>query len=216
MIFVHVVGLLLITVVATTGYFLIRYPARGLPNIVTVKSLGDIEGNLKQLKRVIVVADHVEAPDDALRHAVEKNFARGVQYYFLVSKSKANAELGGYYKIFEALAVIVSNRSAQKIKAEDLVKIQRLSYDWEDVPHILYETADIREAKYFLARGNQSREGIADFYSFERSDQTRIFARAILSDAPSGIALENVRFEDGSGGKIFQFVRPGPTPAVQG
>lgn len=193
----HIFGLLLVATVGIASYFLLRYPERGLKDVLSVKDLGILEGSLKDLSQVVVVADHVEAPSDALRQAVEKNLARGVQYRFLISQSKAADELDGYYQLFEALAKIARKRSGTDVR--ELVNIQQLPYDWVETPYIFYrlpaqESPD--SFRYVAVRGNQRYEGIADFYSYLEPEYAHMIGRAILADAPSPIIVSSEQFKD--------------------
>jgi hypothetical protein len=163
-----------------------------------VKALGLVEGNLDSLSQVIVVADHVEAPSDELQRAVEKNFSRGVQYQFLVSQSKAEEALVGYYRIFETLATIVSERSGKIVNARNLVTIQQLPYDWVEIPYVFYRISPsdrLDDVRYVAVRGNQRREGIAEFYTYLDPEYAHMIARAILSDAPSPIIVKREEFK---------------------
>ena len=192
----HFLGLVLVAIVAVVSYILIRYPHLALRNVLNVNALGQLEGSLTDLQQVLVVADHVEDPRDELRRAVERNLKRGVKYQFLVSQSKAQQELKGYYRIFEVLAQIVSSRSVQ---AGDLVTIQQLPYDWVEVPYVFYQVQDRSlpsGIRYIAIRGNQRREGIADFYTFVESDYAHMVARGILSDGPSPINVQKEQFRD--------------------
>lgn len=205
MILVHIAGSLLLIAVVMTSYFLVWYPERGLKNVLSVKRLGILEGTFDKLSQVIVIADHVNAPSDELQRAVEQNLSRGVKYLFLVSHSKAEEELAGYYKIFDALSVIVNQRSGNSTNAHDLVTIQKLPYDWVEVPHIFYQllaTDRCDGVRYVAVRGNQLHEGIADFYTYIEPAYAHMIARAILSDAPSPIT---VRREEFVGSNVVDF-----------
>lgn len=189
---IHLLGLSLLACVGTAAYFLLRYPHRGLPSVIDVNELGRIEGGLDGLREVIVLADHIEPPTDDLRKAVERNFERGVKYSFVVSQSRAEQEVDSYYRIFEALAEIVSRRSGAKVGARDLVSIQQLPYDWIDEPHVFYKIPDRRrpgEMRYIAVQGNQRSEGIADYYRVVEPARAHMIARGIMSDAPGSITV---------------------------
>jgi hypothetical protein len=185
---------------AIVGYHLIRFPHEGLKNIISYHALGEIEGSLPDLERVIVVADRIEDPEHELRDAVRANFAKGVRYLFLVSKSTAQAELQGYYKIFRALAEIVT-----KNPVTNLVDIQELPYDWPNFPYVFYETKSkgASQPNFVAFRGSQRREGIADFYSPVESGAAYILARAVLSDSPHPITVTSDQFEEA--GNVLSF-----------
>jgi hypothetical protein len=176
------------------GYRLLKFPHEGLPNLFSYHKLGSIEGNLPDLQRVIVVAHSIEDPQNELREAVKKNFSKGIRYLFLVSKSTAQDELQGYYKIFRTLAEIVTK------SGPNLVDIQELPYDWPSFPYVLYETrpADSSEPNFLVFRGSQKKEGIADYYSPVDSGPAYIIARAVLSDSPHPITVRSDQFEQAS------------------
>jgi hypothetical protein len=146
-------------------YYLLRFPERVLPGRLSVHDLGRIESTIANLSRVIVIADRVEPPVDELRRAVEKNLANGVDYLFLISKSRGQKELDGYYGIFKTLCSVVTSR-CQKVDNVGTVDIQELPYDWQDYPYVFYESKDpAGSISYVAVRGNQAKEGIAEFYA---------------------------------------------------
>lgn len=183
--------------ISVAGYYLLRFPERGLPGRLNVRDLGRIEGALPALQRVIVIADQVEDPADELRKAVKKNLANGVHYLFLISKSRGQMELDGYYRIFETLASIVKRH--QQADGAGTVDIQELPYDWPDYPYVFYETKDQAGSLSFVAfRGNERKEGIAEFYSPVDARYAYTIARAVLSEAPQQIQVTADQFPDGS------------------
>lgn len=180
------------------GYYLLYFPERGLPGRLSVHDLGRIESTVPNLSRVIVIADHVEDPVDELRRAVEKNLANGVDYLFLISKSKGQKELDGYYRIFATLPSIVTTR-CQKADEVGKVDIQELPYDWQDYPYVFYESKDSAGSTSFGAvRGNEPREGIAEFYSVVDARYAYTIGRAVLSEAPRAIQVTADQFPDSS------------------
>lgn len=194
---VHFIGIMLLLGIGITSYFLLRYPHRGLKNILDVHEFGKLEGGLEGLIEVIVVADHIEDPVDELRKAVKLNFERGVVYHFLISKDRAQDELDGYYRIFEALALIISKKLKHSV--EDLVKIEQLSFDWNEVPYVFYKIINPQQTpniRYISLRGNQKREGIADYYSYVAPREADLFARSILAEAPSRIVVTTEQIAD--------------------
>jgi hypothetical protein len=191
---VHLIGLSLITAAMIAGYFLVRYPHRGLRSILTVDDFGRLEAGIQSLEQVIVVADHVEPPQHELQRAVEQNFRRGTRYMFLVSKSNWEDEREKYYLMFESLARIAIKMSGKPLTVRDLVTIQPLPYEWPDVPHVFYKIRDEGGIRYVALRGNQAKEGIADFYSYLNPDYAHMRARSILSDVPAPIQVEEQEF----------------------
>lgn len=185
---------------AAIGYRLLRFPEEGLKTVFSYRTLGQIEGSLPDLERVIVVAHRVEEPTHELREAVKLNFRRGLKYLFLVSQSTAEEELLGYYKIFRALAEIETKKSAT-----DLVDIQELPYDWPNFPYVFYETRarGTAEPSFVAFRGNQKQEGIANFYSPVEGPNAYILARAVLSDSPHPIGVRSEQFEEAA--KVLPF-----------
>ena len=97
--------------IGVVAYSVLRLPRNGLVGPFDVRVLGRIEGSLPDLKRVIVIADQIEDPEDELRRAVKHNFQKGVHYLFLISKSRAPQELDRYVKIFMTLAEIITKKT---------------------------------------------------------------------------------------------------------
>ncbi len=173
------------------GYVIFHF--KNISRFISSKNLGIFERDLPGLKQVIVLANQVEKPSNTLAEAVEDNFKEGVKYLFLVSKSKAESELEGYYLIFEALAKIVRKKSNVKIATNELVEIKRLPYDWPDVPYIFYQFQNSEKDGniYTIAfKGNQKGEGIAAFYEKLSPSHSESLALALLAEAPSGICKD--------------------------
>ena len=142
------------------------------------------------MKRVIVVADHIEKPTDTLADAVESNFRRHVRYLFLVSHSKAESEVNGYFLSFEALARIAASQSEFDVSVRDLVEIKRLPYDWLDYPYIFYQCwahGNDEHRRTIAFRGNQKTEGVAEMYERVPSAMASAIAVAVLAGAPESI-----------------------------
>jgi hypothetical protein len=156
----------------------------------TVESLAHLEAEIQDLRRVVVICDHVEPPEHRLAGAVEANFGRGVKYLFLVSQSRAKHELNGYFKIFQALAEIHLARSSTDSKLNDLVEIQQLPYDWDDFPYVFYQTEQTSGLRTVAFRGDQLREGIAENYSRVDPRYAHTIARSVLADSPRPIRDE--------------------------
>lgn len=157
-----------------------------LSRFVTVCHLGKIEKELDRLDQVIVVASQVERPDSTLADAVIDNMRDGVSYLFLVSKSKATDELKGYYLVFEALARIAAEDVS---KVHELIKIQKLPYDWVDVPYIFYRYKNESQSGYEVLgfKGNKRECGIAPFYERIPSLHAITICAALLEAAPEDI-----------------------------
>lgn len=168
-----------------------------ITRFISVNKLGIIERDLQNLKQVVVVAHIVEKPDSALELAVERNFAKGIRYLFLVSGSNAAQELKGYYLIFKALAEIAIAKTNKNINLKALVEIKKLTFNWPDVPYIFYQCLDesTGEKKIIAYRGNQKGEGIADYYERLSDSQSMAISRALLAEAPSEIK-ENLPLTD--------------------
>lgn len=58
--------------IAVVCYQILHLPKHGLRGPFGVSVLGRIEGSLPGLRRVIVVADRIEDPQDELRKAVQR------------------------------------------------------------------------------------------------------------------------------------------------
>lgn len=178
-----------------------------LPQQFDVRQLGRIEGALPNLKRVIIVAHRVEKPTDELSVAVEKNFREHVTYLFLISKSRAGAELYGYYNLFEALARIALGPGGD---VKTVVDIRQLPHDWVEVPYVFYQMEGPSGRIMTVAvRGQQTKEGIADTYELVDNMTGRALAQAILEEAPTNIYTGPEEFVDDP--KIIAF----PSEAVK-
>lgn len=150
---------------------------------ISVEDLGRIEGNLPNLVRVLVVADQIEKPDGSLGQAVEANFAKGVDYLFLISASKAATEKSRYYKLFEAYAQIRGANSKS-------LDIKALPFEWDSYPIIFYQTRDATNALATIAfRGTELREGIASRYERVPTEYAHTVATSLLADAPSDVVV---------------------------
>jgi hypothetical protein len=152
---------------------------------ITAHQLGQIEGNIKRLVRVVVAAHGVEEPTNALRQAVKKNLEQKVEYLFLVSQSRKAFEIDGWVHMFLSIAHVVLKRAGSQLEATDLIRISNLSYDWRDTPYVFYqsETAD-GQLSNIAFRGNQTDEGIAEKYVRLPAWLAYSMALALLSDAP--------------------------------
>lgn len=159
-----------------------------IARFIPVRRLGVIERDFRNLKQVIVVADCVERPSGILQEAVEDNFREGVKYLFLVSQKRAEAEVNGYFLIFEALAKKVIAETQQEIDVLELVQIRKLTYDWPDVPYLFYQyKSDSGELLTTAFRGNQRGEGIANAYEQLTTARSEAIASALLAQAPEFI-----------------------------
>lgn len=127
----------------------------GIPNLILIQ--------------VVVVADTVEQPINGLQKAVLENFKRGVKYCFIVSGSKAEEEVKGFYGIYAQLAAIAINKFGADFKLDDLVTILKLPDEWNNVPFVFYRMkeghAANAEIRTIAFRGDTEKAGIADQYS---------------------------------------------------
>lgn len=150
--------------------------------------LGLFESGIENLRRVIVLSHCVERPTDALLNAVERNFANGVHYTFLVSKSQRDSALDGYIRWFEAIADVACSTSNMG-QAESLIDIQHLDIEWNDYPQIFYFYGqDESKPNVIALKGTQRKEGIADSYVVQPIDESYTLIQAILSDRPRTLA----------------------------
>ena len=159
------------------------HPLRRLRRI-SVHELGQIEGELRDLVRVLVMCNKVQDPRNALRKAVEKNFARNVKYIFLISSRHADKELTGYFTIFETLAKIHIARSRTELAVSDLVEIMQLGYKWDDYPYVFYQMGEGNNLHTIAFRGTDRGEGIATFYEQVDPHYAHTIAVATLADGP--------------------------------
>lgn len=167
------------------------------PRYVTLEQLGCFEGSAPNLVRVLVVANRIEQPEGSLRKAVEDNFAKNVEYLFLISSSTAASEQKGYYQIFQAY---------QKIKNPnaDLLDIKALPFEWDDYPIIFYQFKQNDDKLASVAyRGSHLRKGITKFYELVPAEYAHTIAKSLLADAPTDIKQDEIpdreQFESGKG-----------------
>jgi len=164
---------------------------------ITVRELARIEGGIRDLVRVVVAAHCVEPPTDELRVAVENNLERRVHYHFLVSGSRGDEEIDGYYQIFRAIAHIVIKRAKLEAKVEDLVTISRLPFEWNHKPHIFYQAKGTHgKLASMVLTGNQKNEGIAEWYERLLPEYAHTIALALLSDAPTPLTVTEEEFQE--------------------
>ncbi len=210
---IAILGILSIGVVIAWYYVLVvlkgeqrDVPSRADPDLetfpvgeweeVTVHKLGEIEGKIKGLVRVIVAAHHVEDPKNALRQAVKKNLESNVEYRFLVSNSHAESEVDGWVRTFLSIAHVVLKQAGSELKPADLVRISKLDYDWRDTPYVFYQTETSNGKMSTIAfRGDQTDDGISKRYTRLPGWLAYSMALAILSDAPVPLAVEEEQFE---------------------
>lgn len=163
---------------------------------ITAHKLGEIEGNIKGLVRVIIAAHRVEEPTNALRQAVKKNLESNVEYRFLVSQSHAESEIDGWIRMFLAIAHVVLKRTGSELEPADLVRISNLQYDWRDTPYVFYQTETSNGKMATIAfRGDETDEGIAKRYTRLPGWLAYSMALAILSDAPVPLTVEEEQFQ---------------------
>lgn len=181
-----------------TSYRLFKNPRVGMRNFITVEQLALIEGGMPELDQVIVVAHRVEAPANGLRTSVKKNLAAGVKYLFLISQSRAESEMRGYYIVFEKIAEEVIEMQRSQKQVHDLVCIQKLPYDWDDVPYIFYQLRTPEGTRTIALRGTQKHEGIDENYMYVRPRLAHTIAKTVMHGAPQpvqdGIIVEDKQF----------------------
>lgn len=164
------------------------------PVFLSQEKWAEFEGSIENLKRVIVVADKVERPNNSLERSVINNFGHKVHYSFIVSKSKASAELHGYYEIFKALAVIAIHQFKLDCTVDDLVSILALPDEWDCVPLVFYRVGETSEATHrpgslrtIAFWGNNMRSGISESYESLPPEVADALAIALVSGAPEPI-----------------------------
>jgi hypothetical protein len=161
---------------------------------LTLDNWAEFERTVHNLKQVIVVADIVQEPLDTLRDAVIHNFSRGVRYSFVVSRSKAIAEMNGYLKIFEGLATIAIAKHHLKMEVSDLVSIESFEDEWNGVPFVFYRIEDtdapITAGTRFRTLafwGDKWNAGIANNYQSLPSPVADALATALMAGAPQPV-----------------------------
>ena len=157
----------------------------------TVNELAKLESSFPNLRRVIVVAHKIEQPENGLKAAVKQNFANHVKYLFLISKDTAEAEKRGYFTEFQKIENEVKKEKPHLgIKTSGLTEIQRLPYNWDDVPYIFFEVAEAGIIKTYAVCGDQEKQGIADGYYHVSPNSAQTIAKTIMSGAPEPIKEE--------------------------
>jgi hypothetical protein len=137
--------------------------------------LAKVEEKLDRLQRVIVMADKVDEPTDALREAVEDNMSTGVRYLFLVSHRTPDKTIQKYNDIFKQLEICARARDHSKIilgkspviKDDRLFSFHKLKQDWIDYPYVCYEYQEAinhKRMNYLMYRGDELGVGIAKSY----------------------------------------------------
>ena len=150
--------ILFFVMVTSYGYIFFKYwnaPILKVNENISEAELGVLEGKIKDLSEVIVIADIIEKPTKFLFESVVNNLNRQVKYKFLISKSSFQKEKTKYFKIFEAIA--------QSENVDNLVEINPLRIDWEHYPCIFYK---LKNGNVFAFMGNEKKEGIAGGYDF--------------------------------------------------
>lgn len=155
------------------------------PKYLSLEQLGILEGSVPNLVRVMVVADRIEKPEGSLGQAVEGNFAKKVEYLFLVSGSTAANEKEGYYKIFEAYQQI-------KSPGNKLVDIKALPFEWDDYPIIFYQCKGEDNSAVIAFRGSGVKEGITTYYERVPSEYAHTIAKSLLADAPKDVDIKEI------------------------
>lgn len=161
---------------------------------LTVDQLGEIEGTIPNLIRVLVVANTIEKPEGRLGKAVEENFRRGVKYLFLISASTAPHEKERYFRLLRAYEQMHTREG-------ELLDIKALPFDWDDFPIIFYQTCDSQGNLASIAfRGSEVREGLGTYYDRVPTEYAHTIATALLADAPKEIEALQIptrsEFED--------------------
>jgi hypothetical protein len=139
-----------------------------LPSEINTDELGQIERRITDLCDVFVPCHQVEQPRGSLLEAVEYNMKRGVRYTFLVSQSQYKTEKEKYFRIFHAIAEVVSKTQKEKdlIQIENLVRIRPLRTEWKNYPFVFYKTKE--DSKNIEAtivyRGIERDRGICSAY----------------------------------------------------
>lgn len=154
------------------------------PPIINPTQLGMLEGWIKGLKYVIVMAHKIEEPTDSLQKAVKSNFANRVKYSFMISGSNWKNERHRYYRIFETYAIIaIDDNKGINIPLKELIEIKPLKFEWIDYPYIFYRFQKSSKSRLYTIglRGTEIKEGIANHYVFLDPLLAHTIAQAVLS-----------------------------------
>lgn len=159
---------------------------------VTRHMLGLFEGQLRtwaesrrwSLTDIVVIADRVDPPGNALHDAVRSNIAAGVRYQFFIPPSRKKAL---YLRDFKTRALDVADRRA----AQELVLLHRLNVQsWRNVPYLYYVFRTATGATTIVGlRGLTKYKGIADEY--EALDLAH--AQAVFKHVSSSLRATGMR-----------------------
>lgn len=166
------------------GFYVIKYPSKGLLNCVDLQELSKIEGSLYKsgLRDVIVVTNQIDVPHDNLRESVQSNFRNGVKYIFLVPESSYEQESqDGYFRFFKTMAI--------NCGASQNLLIEKLPEDiidtWDKYPWVFYRLQEKDnkndEINTIAFRGNKINEGICETYFYIEPDVAKMFAKLLMS-----------------------------------
>ncbi|HEV2694134.1 MAG TPA: hypothetical protein VG347_14660 [Verrucomicrobiae bacterium] len=191
----------------------------GIPIRLNRHTWAEFEGKIQNLKRVIVVADIVQQPDNSLLAAVIHNFGREVQYSFIVSKKNAEAELHGHLESFQALAMLAIKKHNLSKSVTDLVSIEALPDDWNCVPLVFYRIEDpgtVTGFKTLAFWGDKENTGIADTYEMLPPAVADALATALMSGAPQPVKemISKLEQDNFQGAQLF-LAENVPTKKVQ-
>lgn len=168
------------------------------PSILNHENWANFEKKVPYLFQVVVLADAVEQPVNGLQAAVLENFKRGVKYCFIVSQSKAQEELNGFYGIFEKLATIAITKYKLSSTPDELVTILQLPGEWNNVPYVFYRTrGNDNRSKTIAFRGDTELAGIANQYIAVDSDSAEAMFRLLMGKPPERLEANIPDIENG-------------------
>ena len=149
-----VLGIIIIGII-----ILIREQTTGLLDEIDLSELAKYEGNIKNLKEIIIICDRLEEPTGALFEAVKSNFKKGAKYNFIISKNNFHKQTN-ICNFFDSVAKNFTTHDYQQ------VFLHPLNFDWHGVPNVFYKYYDeeTSTSKIFAYEGDMAKEGISNTY----------------------------------------------------
>lgn len=196
-----------------------------MPVGISQEALAAVESSLQELEMVVLVAHRIERPSDAIRAAVEENLARSVQYRFLTSPTTPDEIETVYFEDYKTSARAIKAKFGLPLPLEKMVKLDRLTFEWDDFPYIFYRLrkrvgTGSRHTIHTLAfRGLSRTAGLAETYEAVPPALAQSLVRMLLVHTPELRAnigdLERDRFSDSDEvslssipNKVLTFVTP--------
>jgi hypothetical protein len=152
---------------------------------MSLDEMSVLEQSIDNLAEVLIVSHQIQQPDGRLLNSVEKNFAKKVQYTFLISRDSYREEVTKDYSFFVDIANnFIENSSTiqEGIEIDKFIRIIPLKINWDDNPYIFYITRkEDRVESAIVFRGNALNQGICDCYNLVERDNAPAFYNCLLA-----------------------------------